>query len=86
MGCAGNVVQSDPSTWTQSACESSGFATFGAPVANVLMILVPVIILVVTLHKVAEHRESAGAFLIEALVKAAAGFAFVLLVRTVFGV
>ena len=55
-------------------------------VVTAVMVLVPLVIIVMAMMKVSDNRESAGAFLIETVMKAGGAFVAILLIREVFGI
>lgn len=56
------------------------------PVMTVLMVALPVMVVIGTLHRLTEHRDSAGSLIIELFLKAGGTFLTILLIRTVFGI
>ena len=67
-------------------CMATGFGSIGSDLVTTLMVLVPLIIVITSLHKLSEARESSGAFLIEMLIRAGGAFLIILLIRTVFNI
>lgn len=57
-----------------------------SPLLNAAQFLIPAFVFIAAVHKLMEHRESGGAFLVELVVKGGGAFLIIQLVKALFGV
>ena len=55
------------------------------PLLNAMKFLIPAVVAIAGLHKLAEHREGGVAVLLDILVKGGAAFAIITLIQSLFG-